>query len=51
VQDLDRQVLALLSEDLALLLLDDRPRPVVGIDHLVADVVQANLPWLEATLS
>ena len=44
VQDLDRQVLALLSENLALFLLDDRSRPVVGIDHLVADVVQAEPP-------
>jgi CBS domain-containing protein len=51
VQDLDRQVLALLAEDLALLLLDDRPRPVVGIDHLVADVVQARPPLAESRSS
>ena len=39
------------SENLALLLLDDRSRPVVGIDHLVADSrTNPNLPWLEATL-
>jgi hypothetical protein len=38
VQDLDRQVLALLAEDLARLLLEDLASPVVGIDDVVADV-------------
>src|SRR5919198_3121009 len=41
VQDLDREVLTLLAEDLALFLLHDRPSPVVWIHHLVADFVQA----------
>src|SRR5205814_9650382 len=41
VQDLDRQVLALLAENLALFLLYDRTCPVVWIHHLVADFVQA----------
>src|SRR5207245_1715189 len=41
VQDLDRQVLALLAEDLTLFLLYDRTCPVVRIHHLVADFVQA----------
>jgi hypothetical protein len=39
VQDLDRQVLALLAEDLLLLLLQDLPRAVVRVDDLVADLV------------
>jgi len=38
VQDLDRQILALLAEDLARLLLEDLASPVVGIDDVVADV-------------
>jgi hypothetical protein len=38
VEDLDRQVLALLTEDLASLLLEDLARAVVGVDHVVADV-------------
>src|SRR5262249_56992653 len=50
LQDLDRQLVALLPEHLALLLLDDRSRPVVGIDHLVADVVQARPPLAEYAL-
>src|SRR5919198_1360662 len=33
VQDLDREVLTLLAEDLALFLLHDRPSPVVWIHH------------------
>ena len=37
VQDLDRQVLALLAQDLALFLLHDRACPVVRIHHLVAN--------------
>src|SRR5207302_10083176 len=41
VQDLDRQVLTLLAEHLALFLLYDRTCPVVRIHHLVADFVQA----------
>src|SRR5436305_1389235 len=41
VQDLDRQILALLAEHLALFLLYDRACPVVWIHHLVADFVQA----------
>jgi hypothetical protein len=38
VEDLDRQVLAVLAEDLASLLLEDLARAVVGIDDVVADV-------------
>jgi hypothetical protein len=38
VEDLDRQVLALLAEDLACFLLEDLARTVVGIDDVVADV-------------
>jgi hypothetical protein len=38
VQDLDREVLALLAEDLAGLLLEDLARPVMGVDDVVADV-------------
>jgi hypothetical protein len=38
VEDLDRQVLAPLAEDLASLLLEDLARAVVGIDDVVADV-------------
>ena len=45
VQDLDRQVLALLAEHLALLLLDDRACPVVRIHHLVADLEQPTPPF------
>ena len=45
VVDLDRQVLPLLAEHLALLLLDDRTGPVVRVHHLVADLVQG-LPFL-----
>src|SRR5205807_6268390 len=41
VQDLDRQVLALLTEHVAPFLLHDRACPVVRIHHLVADFVQA----------
>src|SRR5436190_4785959 len=41
VQDLDRQVLAFLTEHLALFLLYDRACPVVWVHHLVADFVQA----------
>ena len=44
VQDLNRQVLALLAEDGALLLFDDRPRAVMGVDHLLADLEQPDLP-------
>ena len=44
VQDLNRQVLALLPEHLARLALDDRARTVVRIHHLVADLEQADLP-------
>jgi hypothetical protein len=40
VKDLDRQVLALRAENLALLLLYDRASPVVRIHHLVADLEQ-----------
>jgi hypothetical protein len=36
VQDLDGEVLALLTEHLAALLLEDLARPVVGVDHVVA---------------
>jgi hypothetical protein len=38
VEDLDRQVLTHLTEDVLVLLLDDLARPVVGIDHVVADL-------------
>jgi hypothetical protein len=38
VEDLDRQVLAVLAEDLARVLLEDLARTVVGIDDVVADV-------------
>jgi hypothetical protein len=38
VQDLDREVLALLAEDLLLLLLEDLAGPVVGIDDVVPDL-------------
>jgi hypothetical protein len=38
VEDLDRQVLAALAEDLARLLLEDLAGPVVRIDDVVADV-------------
>src|SRR5205823_12956666 len=41
VQDLDRQVLALLAEHVAPFLLHNRACPVVWIHHLVADFVQA----------
>jgi hypothetical protein len=39
VEDLDRQVLTLLAEDLLLLLLQDLAGAVVRIDDLVADLV------------
>jgi hypothetical protein len=39
VQDLDRQVLTLLAEDLLLLLLQDLAGAVVRIDDLVADLI------------
>jgi hypothetical protein len=38
VEDLDREVLAHLAQDLLLLLLDDLTRTVVGIDDVVADL-------------
>jgi hypothetical protein len=44
VENLDRQVLATLPEDLPLLLLHDCARPVVRIHHFVTDVVQAASP-------
>ena len=44
VEDLNREVLACLSENLALLLPDDRPRAVMWVDDLVADVEQEDLP-------
>src|SRR4051812_20804911 len=44
VQDLDRQVLALLAKDLTRFLLDNRPGTVVRVHHLVADLVQAGPP-------
>jgi hypothetical protein len=40
MEDLDRQVLALGPQNLALLLLYDRACPVVRIHHLVADLEQ-----------
>jgi hypothetical protein len=39
VKDLDREVLALLAEDLLHLLLEDLAGPVVGVDDLIADLV------------
>jgi hypothetical protein len=39
VEDLDREVLALLAEDLLLLLLEDLARPVVGVDDVIAYVI------------
>src|SRR5205823_1163421 len=44
VENLDRQILALFAENLALFLLDDRPRTMVGIDHLVADLIHPTSP-------
>jgi hypothetical protein len=38
VEDLDREVLAALAEDLARFLLEDLAGPVVRIDDVVADV-------------
>src|SRR4051812_27756487 len=38
VQDLDGEVLALLTEHLLQFLLEDLPRPVMGIDDVVADL-------------
>jgi len=38
VEDLDGEVLALLTEDLLVLLLDDLARAVVGIDDVVAEL-------------
>jgi hypothetical protein len=37
MKDLDREVLALLAEDVLLFLLDDLTRAVVRIDHVVTD--------------
>jgi hypothetical protein len=37
VEDLDREVLALLAEDVLLFLLDDLTRAVVRVDDVVAD--------------
>jgi hypothetical protein len=39
VQDLDRQVLTLLAEDLLLLLLQDLSGPVMRVDDLITDLV------------
>jgi hypothetical protein len=39
VEDLDRQVLALLAEDLLLLLLEDLPGSMMRVDDLVTDLV------------
>jgi len=38
VQDLDREVLALLAEHLLEFLLEDLPRAVMGVDDVVADL-------------
>jgi hypothetical protein len=40
VQDLDRQILALLPEDRPAFLLDHRASAMVGIDDLIAEFVQ-----------
>jgi hypothetical protein len=37
VKNLDRQVLALLAEDVLLFLLDDLPSPVMRVDDVVAN--------------
>jgi hypothetical protein len=37
MKDLDREVLPHLAEDLLLLLLDDLPGPMMGIDDVVTD--------------
>jgi hypothetical protein len=39
VEDLDRQVLALLAEHLLHLLLEDLAGPVMGVDDVIADLV------------
>jgi hypothetical protein len=39
VEDLDREVLPLLSEDLLLLLLQDLAGPVMRVDDVIADLV------------
>jgi hypothetical protein len=39
VEDLDREVLPLLTEDLLLLLLQDLAGPVMRIDDVIADLV------------
>src|SRR5262249_58371641 len=44
VEDLNGQVLALLPKDGALFLLHNRPRAVMRVDHLLADVEQPDLP-------
>jgi hypothetical protein len=38
VEDLDREVLAYLAEDVLLLLLDHAACPVVGVDDVIADL-------------
>jgi hypothetical protein len=38
MEDLDGEVLTLLAEDLLVLLLEHLARPVVGVDHGVADL-------------
>jgi len=38
VEDLDRQILPALAEDLLLLLLHHLAGPMMGIDHVVADL-------------
>src|SRR5262249_31017415 len=49
VQDLDRQVFPLLTEDCAGLFLHDGACTVVRIHHLVADLVQADPPLSSLT--
>jgi hypothetical protein len=39
VEDLDREVLPLLAEDLLLLLLQDLAGPVMRVDDVIADLV------------
>jgi hypothetical protein len=39
VEDLDREVLALLAENLLLLLLQDLAGPVMRVDDVIADLV------------
>jgi hypothetical protein len=43
MKDLDGEVLAALAQDLLHLLLEDLPSPMMGIDDLVADLIDSGL--------